>query len=61
MGILNSLKVNYITFFFVFSDSQIYIIFLTSLTWNLKWAQTLNELIISTYFSVAIHTKIRTQ
>ena len=61
MGILNSLKVNYSAFFFVFSDSQIYIIFLTSLTWNLKWAQILNEIIISTYFSMAIHMKIRTQ
>ena len=59
MGLLNSIKVNYSAFFFVFSDSQIYII-LTSLTWNLKWAQILNEIIIST-FSVAIHMKIRTQ
>ena len=54
MGILNSIKVNYSTFFFVFSDSQIYII-LTSLTWNLKWAQILNEIIIST-FRVAINS-----
>ena len=59
MGLLNSIKVNYSAFFFVFSDSQIYII-LTSLTWNLKWAQILNEIIIST-FSVDIHMKIRTQ
>ena len=54
MGILNSIKVNYSAFFFVFSDSQIYII-LTSLTWNLKWAQILNEIIIST-FRVAINS-----
>ena len=54
MGILNSIKVNYSTFFFVFSDSQIYII-LTSLTWNLKWAQILNKIIIST-FRVAINS-----
>ena len=54
MGTLNSIKVNYSTFFFAFSDSQIYII-LTSLTWNLKWAQILNEIIIST-FRVAINS-----
>ena len=60
MGILNSIKVNHSTFFFVFSDNQIYTI-LTSLTWNLKWAQILNEIIIISAFSVAIHMKIRTQ